>query len=792
MSDPTVDEVLALLRTGTPEERVEFVKGLPPNDFTDLAIGLVGSTTPGMVVVALASVIQEYAYGRNPALGAVLADATHERALDIWETIPNHGLLPTTLSGLAGSHVKALSLIGRSEEVLEATARYIDLYEGIGEHENLASLKVLRIEALVNLRRIDAAAAELADESLFRDPIAGIEAKRLKGWVERYRRDPTQLPSPGDVAPPSPSSEDLLAVMKQAMGLGFDGEVGEELQKQADQLDATKRIDPEDPDQFNQLLDVLKRGEQFFTKGGADSDVAVRGKIREASAIFVHGTPGPEEIERALADLESGLVWAKSNGITELENDALWGIYLCQSRLQHPSEAADALIALRSSLERLRRGIADPLKRGGVFGTYRYLFNVMCEQLYKADRTADLLEAIESSKGRVIADRLTAQTGEVVEDAAIYDCVARLPELVQREKVHYLTCFVDETCVYMSFVTKRGEILAVEPIAIPSHDLSDADELVAPLDWGQPLPAAPGTLTQIVGVRLAPLVSWLDSLLQQGVVEQGDHICYSSDNFLHNIPIQYLKFRDGILADCFSVSRIHSAFHLNRVLAAPASTAPDRYTGFVVPLAHEVEEKVDLLANLEAPLQWLDTDGLSGEIVRLGDATVERVEGMLLDNRIVHFSTHGWFPRKGNPFHDSYLLLADELGLPQEERVTRGDHSGRLTPRRIVDAGLDFSGSHVSMMACLSGLAKEGVAGDSLGLDWALIQAGASSLISTHWEVSASCAARFFTLFYTKWIDGNQTRASALRETMLELLDGESSPESLERWTAFSLTGDFR
>ena len=96
------------------------------------------------------------------------------------------------------------------------------------------------------------------------------------------------------------------------------------------------------------------------------------------------------------------------------------------------------------------------------------------------------------------------------------------------------------------------------------------------------------------------------------------------------------------------------------------------------------------------------------------------------------------------------------------------------------------------MMACLSGLAKEGIGGDALGLDWACIQAGSASLISTHWEVSARCAARFFTLFYEKWIDKKQSRGSAFRDTMLELLDEDHTPTSLQQWTAFSLTGDFR
>jgi CHAT domain-containing protein len=95
-------------------------------------------------------------------------------------------------------------------------------------------------------------------------------------------------------------------------------------------------------------------------------------------------------------------------------------------------------------------------------------------------------------------------------------------------------------------------------------------------------------------------------------------------------------------------------------------------------------------------------------------------------------------------------------------------------------------------MACVSGLAKRGIAGDSLGLDWAFIEAGALSLISTHWEVSAACAARFLSRFYDKWIRGRQSKASAFRNTMVELLAGDYSTSSLQQWAVFSLTGDTR
>lgn len=137
-------------------------------------------------------------------------------------------------------------------------------------------------------------------------------------------------------------------------------------------------------------------------------------------------------------------------------------------------------------------------------------------------------------------------------------------------------------------------------------------------------------------------------------------------------------------------------------------------------------------------------------------------------------------------------MLADEAGLPEAAAVASGAHRGRLTPAYVLEAGLDLEGSHVSMMACVSGLAKEGIAGDALGLDWAFIQAGAASLVSTHWNVSAAAAARFFTRFYTRWIDDGQPRAAAFRATLFELLGSDRSAEALSLWSAFSLTGDFR
>ena len=188
------EDVLKVLKSGTSEERLKFWEDLPPNSFKDAATSLFASDNPSMVILALTSPIQQYCEGSAPEYGAVLAEALHEYAVEIWNFTPNHGLNSTTLSNLAYYHVKALSLIGRSEAVIAMADHYIKFYKDFGDYENLPSLKVLKIGALVNLQRIDEAEEALqGDLSLLEHPIAGIEAKRLKGWIDQYRTDPTQL-----------------------------------------------------------------------------------------------------------------------------------------------------------------------------------------------------------------------------------------------------------------------------------------------------------------------------------------------------------------------------------------------------------------------------------------------------------------------------------------------------------------------------------------------------------------------------------------------------------------------
>jgi CHAT domain-containing protein len=115
-----------------------------------------------------------------------------------------------------------------------------------------------------------------------------------------------------------------------------------------------------------------------------------------------------------------------------------------------------------------------------------------------------------------------------------------------------------------------------------------------------------------------------------------------------------------------------------------------------------------------------------------------------------------------------------------------------LSPEKVISNELKMQDSHVTLMACVSGLSREGLGGDALGLDWALVQAGATSILASHWMVSAADAAIFFELFYKKWLQEKKSRRHAFRETVNELRSKDGTTADAHCWAAFSLSGDWR
>ena len=295
-----------------------------------------------------------------------------------------------------------------------------------------------------------------------------------------------------------------------------------------------------------------------------------------------------------------------------------------------------------------------------------------------------------------------------------------------------------------------------------------------------------------LGARLAPLISVL-----RDVVADGDHVCYCADDALHLLPLQAAAHDGEPLVRLASVSRTHGAHVLAQHLGRPPRL-PDRYVVFEVPATVDNADPArrEVLGKVGA---WLAASIKGTRVLAADAADFAALQAADLRDSVVHFATHGVFPAynargvAANPYHASGLLLAANKRLPDLDAVERGKAGDHLvSPARLVASKLALNGSHITLQACVSGLAREGIGGDALGLEWALFQLGASSILSTHWNVSAQTSAAFATRFYRRLSQERMSRAAAWRHTVLEFLARPDAASSAYHWSAFSLSGDWR
>ena len=791
-------DIYSVLKSGSPDQIRSLIESAPENSFKDFVFGMVDTNNLANLIVTLTSMIMEYCNGRNPEYGVNLADAAHKIAFEIYNEHADHGgITPTTLSNLASQHLNALNHLSRSEDLLAVADFYLPIYKDMNEMENYPSLAVAKASALLNLNRIDESKNLLDDLDCNLSPGSQIEKSRLLNRIKTLTGDIRVIKAQDDTFSLRKAMLDALNTTDTSV-LGNNQVIFDQLKNALGDENKHASLDPNNIDQYKKLLSILDSGEDIQTKGStAETELTMRKKSRQASSIFHPDSPLPvteDQIQISLSELIEVYDWAKPNNNKELLNGAVWGKYLCHSRLNHDSEAADALIELRISLEAQRSGILDPIKRGGAFSTYPQLFNVLCERLSKSNRYFELLESIEASKGRGIADILTAKQNKPVPDADIYGAVSKLKALTQAHQFNYLSFYLDcydgEANIYMVMMCKDGETYSMEPVRLDEKLMNRALLNLDPKRWDQP--SHRGSTIPNASIVMAPLGNLINDLFDRSVLQIGDHICYTADGQLNNLPLHYLPFADGLLIDSFSISRIHNAAQLEFLLEE-TPVQLDHAEVFVVPAVQDTESKnwLNFEQNIYRPITVL-SKYFDVQVLKDQQASVDSLSSYKLSQAILHFSTHGVSEiGTSNPYTGSGLVIGDGCDLPDKEKIANGDLTSVLTPQKLVDSDLDLLNSHVSLMACVSGLSREGLGGDALGLDWALVNAGARSILSSHWMISAKLAADFFEHFYNLWLGEKQTKAEAFQNTIRDL-QKSSFTESKHQWSAFSLSGDWR
>lgn len=163
------------------------------------------------------------------------------------------------------------------------------------------------------------------------------------------------------------------------------------------------------------------------------------------------------------------------------------------------------------------------------------------------------------------------------------------------------------------------------------------------------------------------------------------------------------------------------------------------------------------------------------------DATPERLRGTdLSEFAVLHFATHGYL----NPFspENSGLLLTSVTrdGRPLDGFVRLQDVYNLRAPVTLV-----------VLSACNTALGKEVRGEGLLGLTRGFMYAGASSVLSSLWEVNDEATAELMKRFYDNLLQRGMTPAEALRAAQ-NSIRREPQWRSPYYWAGFTLQGEYR
>lgn len=776
-------------------ELARLIAQLPSSSAREQAVDLAGSTALDTRVYAMRAVSQDHSVGGDPQIAVPLATAGMRFCMHCADTY-GPGTANSFIFGVGQFALDANRIYDRMDAhdqqlaIVEDALTWLQAHDV--EEQYLVDLRFARIEGLIETGRLEDARAALDSEAaagrhthhLFNFLDSRLSSRLASATGLKDRRTPEQR-----AADERRDGLDTALESMKSLAPAF-GHMFSALQRQLD----------DEPNELSKKSAIegahhLYRNLAAFMDsqaGGSGGQYGLNATIQQVSAVLADEARGhdPLELRTVMRTLEDVRARAEDQGFADTAEDTLWPLYICYKRLGNRHAAIDALQAIRRSVQVRREQISDPMKRAGIASQYPHLHVELCARLLEDGDGAGMLSVMEEAKGRTLADSLAIAAARDDVPWPSGDVGEWLPARLEELGAHYLDYLVDTDDTYAVLVTPSGDIQAAS-LSLGEASLERLRRDFDPSRWGKP-DGIFGTRPDDVAYRLAPLVSWLEPLVESGVLTKGDHICYAPDGPLHLVPLHYVEFMGEPLVRTFTLSRTHCASLLWSVTEQPVGV-PEHSVAVMVPTADEALEQPEKVEELARAPRWLE-QRRGAEVIPNEEADLTALAERDLSDAVVHFATHGVFPDPAsgrNPYEASGLVLARGGALP-----VKGGSMDLLTPERLLDPvkPLDFHGSHVTLQACVSGLSEEGQGGDALGLEWSLLMAGARTVLSTHWHVPAGTSAEFSMRFYAAWLEGGMTKAEAWRDAMLSLMD-EHDPfdgGNAYHWAPYSLAGDWR
>ena len=414
-------------------------------------------------------------------------------------------------------------------------------------------------------------------------------------------------------------------------------------------------------------------------------------------------------------------------------------------------EAVNALQALRGDLVAIDSDVQFSF-RSGVEPVYRELVSLLLAQ---EPQQADLAQARE-----LIEALQLAELDNFFREACLDAEPRQIDELDPQATVIYPILLPDRLAV---IVSSSGQ---------PLHSYNfPVDQATVEQTLRDYLSALHPVSDKQYRLRLAQQIyDWLISPAeQQQLLQETETLVFVLDGLLRNIPIPALHDGEQYLIERYAVA-LSPGLQLiaeqtneseSRALVGGISAAQDNFAALP-----QVETEIATIAQLVPEASTL----LNQEFTK--PAIAERLQESAPD--IVHFATHGQFSSRQE---DTFLLTWED----------------RLSIQELAQLLQNRENSTAQAVELLVLSACETATGDDravLGLAGLAIRSGARSTLATLWPVKDQAAALLMTQFYEQLQQSGLTKAEALRQAQLKILQ-ETDFSHPFFWSGFVLVGNW-
>jgi tetratricopeptide (TPR) repeat protein len=406
-------------------------------------------------------------------------------------------------------------------------------------------------------------------------------------------------------------------------------------------------------------------------------------------------------------------------------------------------------------------------------------FATTIQLIAKGGRVAAAFRLSEQRRARVLLESMAQRTAFAPEAAAGWPAAAIVDADVRR--------VLPESTAVLAFVTGRGGepttvfVLTRDKLAAVAVD--PVDDHMLELERFAALVAAGENPTDLAGRLGKAFVNPALALVPSGITR----LVLVPDGPLHRVPFDVLRSGDGEpLVSRYAISLAPSASAVAALWAAPPRDPLPRLLAFGDPVGVALRrDHADIgdgapdsmpprLPAAAAEAAQIARYAPVAEVLTGANARESRLRRRsLADVGVLHFATHAQV--------DQWSLLRSALLLAP------GDgEDGRVGVDELV--GLRLSANLVVLSACNSGggvvLGGEGLQ----GLTEPFLEAGASAVVATLWQIGDRSAAPFVERFYKELAAGISV-GDALHRAKRGALDAGVAPSV---WAAFTLTGDER